>query len=114
MASTHCLMHESEIHQSKTPRRPAEDSSILDPSGEKISQDERLDEKYIGEHFNVYFEREMEFLENYVRGGLHPVGLVEVYSSPQAKYKIIHKLGWGEFSTVWLASVIDHLDAPLR
>ena len=41
-----------------------------------------------------------EGLENYVRGGYHPVHLGDVF---EARYKVVHKLGYGGFSTVWLA-----------
>ncbi len=41
-----------------------------------------------------------ENLEKYVPGGYHPVELGEIYHDC---YKIIHKLGYGGFSTVWLA-----------
>ena len=32
-------------------------------------------------------------------GGYHPVEIGDVYNG---KYKVIRKLGWGHFSTVWL------------
>lgn len=40
-----------------------------------------------------------EGLENYQLGGLHPVRLGEIYNE---KYKILRKLGYGRYSTVWL------------
>lgn len=33
-------------------------------------------------------------------GGYHPVHIGDVYKNGQ--YKVIRKLGWGHFSTVWL------------
>ncbi|BAM41906.1 serine/threonine protein kinase [Theileria orientalis strain Shintoku] len=39
--------------------------------------------------------------KSYVPGGYHPVTIGEVYND---RYKIEAKLGWGYFSTVWLAS----------
>ena len=33
-------------------------------------------------------------------GGYHPVRLGDLYNS---RYSVIRKLGWGHFSTVWLA-----------
>ena len=43
---------------------------------------------------------ESEDLENYEPGGFHPVHLSDVYDG---RYKVVHKLGLGGFSTVWLA-----------
>lgn len=43
---------------------------------------------------------EHEDLEKYVHGGFHPVHLGDVYDG---RYLIVHKLGFGGFSTVWLA-----------
>ncbi|KIM91449.1 hypothetical protein PILCRDRAFT_39243, partial [Piloderma croceum F 1598] len=41
-----------------------------------------------------------EPLKDYTPGGYHPVGLGDVF---QDRYKIVRKLGWGGYSTVWLA-----------
>jgi serine/threonine-protein kinase SRPK3 len=41
-----------------------------------------------------------EDVEKYRRGGFHPVYLGDVYNE---RYKVVHKLGAGGFSTVWLA-----------
>ncbi|KAI1267449.1 kinase-like protein [Xylariaceae sp. FL1019] len=43
---------------------------------------------------------ESEELENYEPGGFHPVHLGDVYHD---HYRVVHKLGYGGFSTVWLA-----------
>lgn len=42
-----------------------------------------------------------EDLEDYCKGGYHPVKIGEKYKD--GRYIIIRKLGWGHFSTVWLA-----------
>ncbi|KAL0947838.1 hypothetical protein HGRIS_013900 [Hohenbuehelia grisea] len=39
--------------------------------------------------------------EDYVKGGYHPVKIGDLFSD--ARYKVVRKLGWGHFSTVWLA-----------
>ncbi|KAJ5413494.1 hypothetical protein N7465_005799 [Penicillium sp. CMV-2018d] len=42
-----------------------------------------------------------EPLHRYRQGGYHPVTLGERLKS--GRYKVLHKLGWGGYSTVWLA-----------
>ncbi|KAJ3115099.1 serine/threonine protein kinase, CMGC group [Physocladia obscura] len=37
----------------------------------------------------------------YIKGGYHPVSIGDVYST--GRYHVLRKLGWGHFSTVWLA-----------
>ena len=48
---------------------------------------------------NVFFEEE-NFLD-YRPGGFHPVALGDPLKG--GRYKIYHKLGYGGFSTVWVA-----------
>ncbi|KAE9364021.1 kinase-like protein [Stipitochalara longipes BDJ] len=43
---------------------------------------------------------DVEDIELYAPGGFHPVHMGEIYHN---RYKILHKLGCGGFSTVWLA-----------
>lgn len=38
---------------------------------------------------------------DYVKGGYHPVQIGDLFSD--GRYKVVRKLGWGHFSTVWLA-----------
>ncbi|PWZ03663.1 kinase-like protein [Testicularia cyperi] len=45
-----------------------------------------------------------EDLEDYGKGGYHPVHVGDTFSD--GRYLIVRKLGWGHFSTVWLAK--DH------
>ena len=42
-----------------------------------------------------------EDLEGYCPGGYHPVCIGDTYSN--GRYQIVHKLGFGSYSTVWLA-----------
>jgi hypothetical protein len=49
---------------------------------------------------------DVEDIERYTTGGFH---LVDVLSSPQAQYRVLHKLGRGAFSTVWLAETLHEL-----
>ncbi|BFZ61341.1 serine/threonine protein kinase, CMGC [Saitoella coloradoensis] len=41
-----------------------------------------------------------EDLEDYKKGGYHPVQIGETYRN--GRYTVVRKLGWGHFSTVWL------------
>ena len=43
---------------------------------------------------------DVESPARYRPGGYHPVHLGDVYCK---RYKVIHKLGFGTYSTVWLA-----------
>ncbi|PMD58241.1 putative srpk [Hyaloscypha bicolor E] len=42
-----------------------------------------------------------EKMSRYGPGGFHPVRLGDTFK--ENRYKVCHKLGWGGFSTVWLA-----------
>ena len=39
--------------------------------------------------------------EDYCKGGYHPVHIGDPFSD--SRYIVVRKLGWGHFSTVWLA-----------
>ncbi|KAL2054439.1 hypothetical protein ABVK25_005187 [Lepraria finkii] len=49
----------------------------------------------------LYCEVDAEPLERYRKGGYHPTHLGDTFKD--GRYKIIHKLGWGGYATVWLA-----------
>lgn len=51
-------------------------------------------------------DREEEDEEDYCKGGYHPVTIGERYK--KGRYEIVRKLGWGHFSTVWLARDLDN------
>lgn len=42
---------------------------------------------------------EQEDVQQYCRGGYHPIVTGDVFDR---RYRVIRKLGWGHFSTVWL------------
>ena len=53
-------------------------------------------------HVLIYqWQEEVEDLEGYHVGGYHPVRIGDVYSD--GRYRVVHKLGFGSYSTVWLA-----------
>jgi serine/threonine-protein kinase SRPK3 len=47
------------------------------------------------------YDSEDEGKSGYRKGGYHPVNIGDVYNE---RYTVEKKLGWGHFSTVWLAS----------
>ncbi|KAJ3065693.1 serine/threonine protein kinase, CMGC group [Quaeritorhiza haematococci] len=50
------------------------------------------------------FSEEEEDAEDYCKGGYHPVQIGDTFN--EGRYTVLRKLGWGHFSTVWLAQ--DH------
>lgn len=48
---------------------------------------------------NILFDEEN--ILNYPPGGFHPVALGDTFDD--GRYKVHHKLGYGDFSTVWVA-----------
>lgn len=46
-------------------------------------------------------DEEEEEIGGYVPGGYHPVYVGDTFN--HGRYVVIRKLGWGHFSTVWLA-----------
>ena len=53
-----------------------------------------------GELFADSDQSEDEGITDYKIGGYHPVHVGEILIN---RYVIVQKLGWGHFSTVWLA-----------
>ncbi|VWU52814.1 serine/threonine protein kinase, partial [Hepatocystis sp. ex Piliocolobus tephrosceles] len=56
-----------------------------------------------------YSESDDEGSDEYCEGGYHPVKVDEIYNN---RYRIEGKLGWGHFSTVWVAT--DLKSKPLK
>ncbi len=54
------------------------------------------------------YSEEEEDEEDYVKGGYHPVKLGDEFEVDKdregqtKRYRVMRKLGWGHFSTVWL------------
>jgi hypothetical protein len=44
-------------------------------------------------------EEEQEDPKDYCKGGYHPVNIGDIFVN---RYKVLRKVGWGHFSTVWL------------
>lgn len=47
-----------------------------------------------------------ESARDYVPGGYHPVKLGDSYYLSSDRYRVVRKLGWGHFSTVWLCVLV--------
>ena len=47
--------------------------------------------------------------EDYCKGGYHPVHIGDPFSD--SRYIVVRKLGWGHFSTVWLAKDTKYVPA---
>lgn len=60
-----------------------------------------ISNKFFGSTDSSIFgsDEEQEDVSQYFRGGYHPVVIGDVFDS---RYRVIRKLGWGHFSTVWL------------
>ncbi|KAM5533702.1 hypothetical protein V8D89_012669 [Ganoderma adspersum] len=56
---------------------------------------------YDSSHSHSVMTEDEEDWEDYVKGGYHPVHIGDAFSD--ARYQVVRKLGWGHFSTVWLA-----------
>ncbi|KAJ5109338.1 kinase domain-containing protein [Penicillium angulare] len=56
---------------------------------------------------NVYHSQpDVERLEDYIPGGYHPTIIGDTFSN--GRYTVIHKLGFGGYSTIWLARDQQH------
>ncbi|KAK4125520.1 kinase-like protein [Parathielavia appendiculata] len=54
-------------------------------------------------HHTGFMVREhVEDVERYMPGGYHPVDISDTITNHQDDYTVLHKLGYGGFSTVWL------------
>jgi serine/threonine-protein kinase SRPK3 len=55
---------------------------------------------YSSQSVSIMTEEEEDW-EDYVKGGYHPVKIGDTFSDE--RYIVVRKLGWGHFSTVWMA-----------
>ena len=75
-----------------SPEAQATPSTTIDSSKDKSEA-----EHYVFEHIT----EPVESVQDYVPGGLYPVYLGDRVGD--GRYKILRKLGYGAYSTVWLA-----------
>jgi serine/threonine-protein kinase SRPK3 len=50
-----------------------------------------------------WVDDDVEDLEFYCQGGYYPITISDTLQSPRTTYVVLHKLGFGSYSTVWLA-----------
>eukprot|EP01064_Diplonema_japonicum_P005364 TRINITY_DN13608_c0_g1_i1.p1 TRINITY_DN13608_c0_g1~~TRINITY_DN13608_c0_g1_i1.p1 ORF type:complete len:1073 (+),score=163.11 TRINITY_DN13608_c0_g1_i1:56-3220(+) len=84
--------------EKETPKE--EEETEEDPAEQETIEEEREEEdgkKPQKEFWNANEDEENE--GDYCKGGYHPVTMGDTYDG----YTILDKLGWGQFSTVWLA-----------
>lgn len=74
-------------HTKLDTHRPIEDRGESDVSNSDDYEDEP--------------DMEEEDIEDYCKGGYHPVKIGDPFKNE--RYKVVRKLGWGHFSTVWLS-----------
>ncbi|KAI5827058.1 kinase-like protein [Schizophyllum commune Tattone D] len=53
---------------------------------------------------------ETEDITFYMPGGYHPVRIGDMFSGAKGQYRIMHKLGFGAYATVWLAQTVSACD----
>lgn len=92
------LKHHKEKHRDEAPRRNREENK-------KVLEAKPLKEELGTSFYEDSDSSEDEGLPDYKIGGYHPVHVGEVFKE---RYVIIQKLGWGHFSTVWLAKDKKH------
>ena len=72
----------------------------MDHSYDEDSQDGSINDSKNKSKIDNSDSDEQEDPKDYCKGGYHHVEIGEVYNE---RYKILRKVGWGHFSTVWLA-----------
>lgn len=82
-----------------------EEMMVDTPPEEDVSESESESESESDSEYGS--EEEDEGTEDYCRGGYHPVNIGDHFKSEKTRYRIEKKLGWGHFSTVWLARDTD-------
>lgn len=53
------------------------------------------------DHILYVSDIDAEPIHRYRKGGYHPIALGDTLKD--GRYKVLHKLGWGGYSTVWAA-----------
>lgn len=102
-ASGKKMRHEKELKNSKhhdDKNREQDNNRWEKDNKRKVLDAKPLKDKLGDDFYQDSDSSEDEGLPDYKIGGYHPVHVGEVFKD---RYVIIQKLGWGHFSTVWLA-----------
>ncbi|KAJ3442373.1 srsf protein kinase [Anaeramoeba flamelloides] len=85
---------------------------MMEKNKKENEQTKKEDNKQKEEAFKgAEIEEGEENPEEYGKGGYHPVKIGEIYKK---RYKVLTKIGWGYFSTVWLAEDIKYGGKSVR
>jgi hypothetical protein len=88
------------LTKSQTPMHHVNTNQTARHIPSSVQRPEPLDESDYSDTDSM-LSNEEEDLEDYRKGGYHPVAIGDKFSN--GRYVIVRKLGWGHFSTVWLA-----------
>lgn len=75
-------------------------SSSIDEMADEFDEDDEDDDEST-ESDSEGSHHDEESLKDYCKGGYHPIQVGDTFKD--GRYVIVRKLGWGHFSTVWLA-----------
>lgn len=76
-------------------------------SSEEVPWHTHTDDLDVDDGFVPFDPKSEELATDYCLGGYFAVKLGAVFDSKKGSYRIVRKLGWGHFSTVWLAQALD-------
>ena len=77
----------------------SDSSDSSSTSSDSESEESDRDRGSGAEDYSSESEEEQEDREEYCEGGYHPARIGDIFNG---RYKVLRKLGWGYFSTVWL------------
>ncbi|EER03440.1 srpk, putative [Perkinsus marinus ATCC 50983] len=95
----------SESSESSDNYSDMSDDGIGEEDDDQHEDEDAEGSQYGGTDGGDYTESDDEGTDGYKKGGYHAVHLGEIYND---RYKVLAKLGWGHFSTVWLCEDLEY------